>query len=293
MNKRSVIAHENPGIRNVPTRARAWQQLLARDETEAVETEGGELALTMQEGQLQLLFAFETMEVMKTDLRPMWALLQKDLKRFKVQYLRFDLVQFPVREWIDPMLDEIGFVHFGDWLELEHREIAELAPPEPPAGVQIRRATADDFDRIVAIEADAYDEFADGEVATRGRIAASAWVGVLVEDGQVIGYAINNAPEGNIGHIVSSAIASEAWGRKLGVVMLQAAAYQLGTLGAKQAVVRGRPSIPRSVPTAIAAGFRAGRGGAEFRRTLDEKAIAARMKQRQHDGVKARFGNWR
>ncbi len=293
MNERRVIAHDSPAVRNVPLRPRAWQQILNADATEAVETDGGELALAMLDGQLQLLFAFESMETMKAGLPPMWKALHKELKGFKVPYLRFDLAQFPVREWIDPMLDEIGFQPFGEWLELEHRELAEIAPPELPNNVQIRRATEADFDRIVAIEADAYEQYADGEVATRARLAAAAWVGVLVEDGNVVGYAINNAPEANIGRIVSAAIASEAWGIGLGVVMLQAAAYQLGTLGAKQSIVRARPSIPRSVATGIAAGFRAGRGGAEFRRTLDEKALAARLKQRQFDGVKARFGNWR
>jgi GNAT superfamily N-acetyltransferase len=293
MNERRVMATENPGVRNVPVRARAWQQLLDAETTEAVESEGGEMAIAFVEGQLQLFFAFETMEAMKAAFRAMWDALHEELQEIDLPYLRFDLVQFPVREWIDPMLDEVGFVPFGEWMELEHRELADLVPPEAPGGVRIRRATEADFDRIVAIEEDSYEDFADGEEATRARLESAAWAGVLEEDGEVIGYAINGAVEGGVGRILSSAVAAEQWGRGLGVVMLQAAAFQIASQGARQAVVRGRPSIPRSVPTAVAAGFRPGRSGTEFRRSLDEEEIAERRRKRQYDGVKARFGNWR
>jgi GNAT superfamily N-acetyltransferase len=210
-----------------------------------------------------------------------------------VPYVKLDLVAFPVREWLDPMLDMHGFFPFPEWMDLEHRAVSEVVPPEVPAGVSIRRATPEDFDRIVEIEADAYGDAADGEEATRMRLEDAAWVGVLVEADEVIGYAINGAPENGSGRVLSVAVAPEAWGRKLGAVILQAATYQLGAAGARQAIVRARPDVPRSLPTAVAVGYRPGRSGFELRRTTDEAAIAARLAERQVAGVKVRFGRWR
>jgi GNAT superfamily N-acetyltransferase len=281
-------------VRNAPIRPREWQRVLDRPDTEAVEVDGGEMALVMQDGQLHLMFAFESNELLQTAFNPMWESLKEKLSGYPVGYLKLDLVAFTVREWLDPMLDMHGFLPFPEWMDLEHRSLSEVVPPEVPAGLSIRRATPADFDRIVEIESESYGEGADGPEATRVRLDAAAWVGVLVEGNSVIGYAINNAPEApaNIGRIASCAIAPEAWGRGLGKVMLTAAAYQQATAGAKQAIVRGRPDVPRSLPTAIATGFRPGRSGFELRRTLDEAAIAERFAQRAHDGVKVRFGGW-
>lgn len=281
-------------IRNAPIRPREWQRVLDLPDTEAVEVDGGEMALVMQDGQLHLMFAFESNELLQTAFNPMWESLKEKLTSYPVGYVKLDLVAFTVREWLDPMLDMHGFLPAPEWMDLEHRSLSEVVPPEVPAGLSIRRATPADFDRIVAIEADAYGEAADGPEATRARLAAAAWVGVLVEGDQVVGYAINTAPDGpqQIGRVVSCAIDPDAWGRKLGAVMLQAATYQLASAGAKQAIVRGRPDVPRSLPTAIACGYRPGRSGFELRRTLDEAAIAERLAQRAHDGVKVRFGRW-
>jgi hypothetical protein len=61
---------------------------------------------------------------------------------------------------------------------------------------------------------------------------------------------------------------------------------------ARQAVVRARPDVPRSLPTAVAVGYRPGRSGFELRRTLDDDAIARRLEERKIAGVKVRFGRW-
>jgi ribosomal protein S18 acetylase RimI-like enzyme len=279
-------------VRNFPMKPRDWETLLDLDETTAVEVDGGEMALVMHDGQLQLMFSFETNEVMKAAFSPMWTALKPKLKQYKVPYARFDLVAFPVREWIDHMLDEADFVPFAEWIEMEHRETADLTPPEPPAGVTIRKATAADEARIVEIEADAYDVQSDGAEVTRARLAAASWTGVLEEDGAVIAYAINDIEDG-AGRIVSAAVAPEAWGRGFGAVIVQAAAYQLAASGARLITLLARPGIPRSIETARAVGFRPGRSGSEFRRSLDERANAARRKQRHVEGMKVRFGDWR
>lgn len=288
------IIETRTAVRNTPIKPREWEALLDLDDTEAVEVDGGELALVTRDGQLHLMFAFDTNEVMKAAFNPMWAALKPRLKQFKAYpYTRFDLVAFPVREWIDHMLDEADFLPVGVWIEMEQRAAAEVAPPEAPDGMRIRRATEADGDRIAAIEADAYGEYSDGAVVTAARLADAPWTGVIEEDGEVVAYAINAAVEGTSGRTLSLGVAEEARGQGLGRVMLQAATYQLAAAGARRVNVVAWPDVPGSVETARAIGFRPGMSGTEFRRSLDEQANQARRHSRHVEGMKVRFGEWR
>lgn len=135
--------------------------------------------------------------------------------------------------------------------------------------------------------------FSDGSAVTSARFEAAPWTGVLEEDGEVIAYAINAAVEGGLGRTLSLGVAPEARGRGLGSTMLQAAAYQLAATGGRRLAATARPDIPGSVDAARRLGYRAGRSGTEFRRSLDERANKARRQQRHVEGMKVRFGEWR
>lgn len=288
------IIKTRAAVRNTPVKPRDWEAILDDDATEAVEVDGGEMALTVRDGQLHLMFAFDSNEVMKAAFNPMWAALKPKLKRYRsYEYCRFDLVAFPVREWIDHMLDEADFLLQGGWTEMEHRDPGDLTPPEPPAGVTIRRATPADLPRILEIEAGSYGPFSDGPEVTSARFEAAPWTGVLVDDAQVIAYAINAPVEGAVGRTLSLGVASEARGGQLGSTMLQAAAFQLAATGARRAVAVARPDVPGSVDTARRLGYRPAHSGTEFRRSLDERANKERRDQRHIQGMKVRFGEWR
>ena len=75
--------------------------------------------------------------------------------------------------------------------------------------------------------------------------------------------------------------------------MLAAALYQLASKDATSAVLRVRPDITQGLRVASGLGFRHLRSGIEFRRSVDEAAIAAARETRRVGGVKARFGDWR
>jgi len=288
------IIETRAAVRNTPVKPRDWEAILDDEDTEAVEVDGGELALVVRDGQLHLMFAFDSNEVMKAAFNPMWAALKPKLKRYKsYQYCRFDLVAFPVREWIDHMLDEADFLLQGGWTEMEHRDPADITPPEAPEGVTIRRATSADLPRILELETASYGPFSDGADVTAARFEAAPWTGVLVEDGEVIAYAVNAAIEGNVGRTLSLGVAPAARGRGLGSTMLQAAAYQLAATGARRLAAVARPDVPGSIDAARRLGYRPGHSGTEFRRSLDERVNKERREQRHIQGMKVRFGEWR
>ena len=279
--------------RNIPRSVDEWEVLLDAGPTIAVEVDAGELALVQQDGQLQLHFAFDSLEAMKQAFGLMWRELQPRLAGTGYPYVQIDLVEHPNRRWIEELLGEADFGPYGEWLEFTHDEPGEVEPPEIPDGLTMRRGTAADFVAIVALEGDAYGEWADGPHATSHRLERAGWVGVLEEDGEVLAYAFNTPIEDGRGAIQSCAVHPDAQDDGLGRVILQAATFQLGGAGARYVLVRTRPDLPKGARLANGLGFAVSRRGVEFRRSTDEDAIARAREELRVRGMKVRFGGWR
>lgn len=191
------------------------------------------------------------------------------------------------------LLDENDFEPLGDWLEFAHNDIRDIAPPEIPAGLTMRRGNADDHEAVIALEGAAYGDFTDGATATRSRLQAAAWLGVLERDGRIIGYAFNGPVEANRGEVISCAVQPSEQNRSIGKVILGAATYQLASAGARTASVRVWPEIPRGARIAQAVGYRVGNRGVELRRDSDEAVLAEHREEQRIRNMRVRFGNWR
>lgn len=281
-------------LRNAPIRARAWRELLEKDDVASIASDGGEMVLALQDGQLNLHYAFADLEEMRREFVPLFDELKAEIDSFDADYVRIDLVQLSDRTWIEPLLAETDFQPFGEWMDMVRLELEpEMLPPEFPDGVTMRRGGPDDSDAIVEIESAAFDEVGDGEATTRARVETAAWVGVLERDGKPVAYALNDEVERAEGHVTSSAVHPDAWGSGFGVLVLAAATYQLVASDARSATVRVRPEIIPALRTTREAGFKAGPRGIEWRRPADEDVIAERRQALRVKGVKARFGGWR
>ena len=292
--RRQQVEESGPELRNAPMRHRAWLELVQHDDVASIESDAGALVLAMQDGQLNLHYAFGELETMRLELGPLFEQLKGEIGSFDANYVRIDLIQLVNRDWVQPLLRGIDFEEFAEWMDMVHPKLdPDAPPPEFSQGVTMRRGEADDADRIVEIEAAAYGDLADGEVATRERLATAAWVGVLESDGAPIAYAINGEVERAEGRIHSAAVHPDAWGEGLGRQILAAASYQLVASEARSAVVRVRPDIPQALQVTQALGFTPGPRGVEWRRTVDEQAIEERRARARISGVKARFGGWR
>lgn len=281
-------------LRNAPIRPRAWRELLEDDDVASIASDGGEMLLRLQDGQLNLHYAFAELEEMRREFVPLFDDLKGEVESFDADYIRIDLVQIPDRTWIEPLLEETDFQPFTEWMDMVAPELEpDMDPPDFPDGVTMRRGGPEDADAIVEIEAAAFDELGDGESAMRARVEAAAWVGVLERDGKPIAYALNDEVERAEGHVSSSAVHPDEWGNGLGVVVLSAAIYQLASVEARSVTIRVRPEITAALRTTRDAGLKPGARGIEWRRPVDEDVIAERRQSLRLRGVKARFGGWR
>ena len=292
--RRDIAASRPPMFRNTPMQPRAWRELLLDDDVAAIESDAGGLLLTLDDGQLNLHYGFADLEEMRLSFIPMFDELKEEIGSFDADYVRIDLVQVPDRTWTEPLLHQTDFKEFGEWMDMVNAELdPAMSPPEFPSEVTMRRATPDDVEAIVELEAEAYGKFSDGEAATLTRLEAAGWVGVLEQDGEIIAYAANAEVERGEGRVVSSGVHPDDRGNGYGKLMLQAATYQLIANDARRASVRVRPEFPAALRVTQAVGYRPDLRGIEWRRHADEDAIAADRMALRLSGVKARFGGWR
>jgi GNAT superfamily N-acetyltransferase len=279
----------------MPISARQWEELLARPDVTSVGLDDGStLALVPRGGQICLYYTFADEEAGRLRFAELWAELEDDIEEEGWPYTRIDLVELPNRTWIEALLHAADFRPFGEWMELERRELSEeMPPPFIPQDASMRRATEDDHETIIEIEEAAYGEDADGPEAMDLRLDQASWVGVLEHDGAIAGYAVNEYGGGLQGRIVSAAIRPEHWGHGWGRVLLDAAAYQLASQGATRAQVEVNPLVGAAIRAATGSGFRPGRRGVELRRPTDA-AIREQVREAERNtGIKARFGSWR
>ena len=280
--------------RNIPRSIGEWEELLDGEDSDAVETEVGEMVLVHRRAQLQLHYAFDSLEAMRRVWHPMFERLRPRIAESGYPYVQIELVEHPNRRWIEGLLAESGFEPLGDWLEFVHNDARALDPPEIPDGLTMRRGAAGDHEAVIALEGAAYGEHSDGATATRTRLAGAVWLGVLERDGQAVAYALNNAVEAARGEIASCAVAPDEQGGGLGKIILGAATYQLASAGARTVTVRVRPDIPQGARIAQTIGYRVGTRGVELRRDSDEALLTQRREDRQ--GARTahvRFGGWR
>lgn len=292
--ERERMQNVQPMLRNTPMRGRQWRDLLERDDIALAESEAGQLLVVPQDGQLNLHYAVTSEEAGRQGFAAMFADIEDSIDEAGWEYTRIDLVELPNRLWIETLLRDAGFRAFGEWMDMEKRDMrTDVQPPEIPEAFAMRRGGDDDHDAVVAMEAAAYDDDSLGEQTTRTQLEDAAWLGILEKDGEPVSYAINNHARGAQARILSAAVDPEHRGSGLGRVMLEAAAYQIVSQEATLAVVRVNPLIGPAVRAATAAGFRGARRGIEFRRPTDADVRQQIEDSERVTGVKARFGEWR
>lgn len=280
-------------LRNAPIRPRDWRALMDTEDAVHLESDGGEMLLVPDQGELRLHWAYEDIEQMRLLFPRHFEAMKQHISADVADYVVMDLISVVNRDWFDPLLRDADFALFAEWMDMAHPALDAATVPEFPEGVTMRRATDDDIERLREIWKGAYGDYADGDRAFDAMVNEASWAGVLEANGEVAAFALNGEVERAEGRILTAAVAPEHWGNGYGKLVLAAAMYQLASKDATRAVLRVRPDIRQALRVCSELGFRHFRSGIEFRRSVDEAAIAAAREQRRVGGVKARFGDWR
>lgn len=291
---RRLIESASPWtLRNAPIRPRDWRALTETEGAVHIESDGGEMLLVPDQGQLRLHWAYESIGAMRDLFPDQFAAIRDEISAEDADYVVMDLINVVNRDWFDPLLRDADFALFAEWMEMAHPALDAVALPEFPEGTAMRRGTDEDIERLREIWHAAYGEYAEGDRSFDAMVNEATWAGVLEVDGQIAAFALNGSVDRAEGRILAAAVAPEFWGNGYGRLVLGAAAYQLASKDATRAVIRVRPDIKQALRTCSDLGFRHLRSGIEFRRSVDEAAIAAAREARRVGGVKARFGDWR
>ncbi len=293
MERRQLQATEPFGLKNMPMRPRERARLLETPGAVHVESDDGEVILVPDLGQLRLYWGFDDQETMRQVFPEMFEALREHITPDGADYVATDLVGLPTREWLMPMFRDAMFEFFAEWMDMTNPGLDPDVIPEFPEGVTIRRAQEDDFERCREIWLAAQGEVAEGPRSFDAMIDESTWIGAMEDGGTLVGFVINGEVDRAEGRVLTMAVAPEADGHNYGVLLLQAATYQLTTQEARRATIRVRPDIPNALKTCADAGFKFSRGGLEYRRPTDESLIEEVLEERRRVGVKARFGKWR
>lgn len=294
MNERQRIADAQPFLlRNVPLRPRQWERLLTTPGAVRLSDKRGEMLLVPERGQYHLHWAYDDIESMRLLFPKMWAQIRRQVNPDQADHIQLDLVEVQNRDWFDPMLNDADFFLFAEWMEMVHPDLDPKKVPEFPDGVKMRRATDNDLDAFSEIWSDAYGDLNDGERTFEAMVEEVTWAGALEADGKIVAFAMNGAIEHTEGEILAACVAPDAWGNGYGRLVLGAAAYRHASQGAVRARIKVRPDIKPALKTCADLGFRFHRAGVEYRRPVDEEAIARAREERRVIGVKARFGGWR
>lgn len=296
MNERRQIEAQNAAfsLRNAPLKPREREALLQQPGAFHVESDNGEVILAPVEGQQRLFWAFRDVESMRQEFAAMWQQAKEHIDRDEVDYVATDVSGLPTREWLDPLLRDADFEFFAEWMDMANPDLDADAVPEFPDGLTMRKASDADLERMYDIWAEAYGEYADGPATFDWLTEQAAWAGALEDaDGELVAFAFNSPVERAEGRVLAAAVAPEAWGNGYGRLILAAAVFQLAASDAVRASIRVRPDIKQSLRTCADLGFKFARAGVEYRRSVDEEAIAQKREERRIAGVKARFGKWR
>ena len=280
-------------MRNTPMSPREWQELTDVPGVTSISADVGDLALVRQRGELALYWQFEDLDSMRQHFQPMFEELREEIAGADVDFVTMDLVQVRERDWLKPLLADADFEFFAEWLDMIHPGLDPEAIPEFPEGVEMRRASDDDVERMFEIWNAAYGELARAAGTFDYYLDTHTWAGVLERDGEILGFAINGPVRAAEGVVLEVAVAPEHRGHGYGQLLLEAATFQLTTQDARRATIRVRPDIKQALRSCSEVGFKPGTGGLEYRRTTDEALIAERREERRKTGVKARFGGWR
>lgn len=137
---------------------------------------------------LRVAYEFDSLNAIRSHLTNLLTDLGELAHERGIELMTMDYNDFPHRHWVDPMLMGAGFAPPAEVSVLRLRDVREVQPPEPAAGVSAREATADDADLIAEIEERTAGEGAHAPPLDARFLSDARWVGIAEVDGAAAGF---------------------------------------------------------------------------------------------------------
>lgn len=254
------------------------------DEIERLASTAGTLAEQTDDGivigqivgdRLQVHFAYDSVENMRTQFRPAFEAIEtkamEDPAVRSVEILYDNMVN---RHLIEMIMEGCTLAAAEDWLLMGRRLPVEPDPDDaPPAtaedGAGFRTATADDVDAIAAVDVAAYGDLGVPASVVTAWMASGHGVGVLEREGQVVGAAawLRQGPRAIVRRL---GVLPDERRRGYGTVLLEQAAYRLNTEGGRRLELMLNPN-PASIGFARARRLAQQGAGLVYRKQIGAK----------------------
>ena len=137
---------------------------------------------------LRVAYEFDSLNAIRNHLTRLLTELGELAHARGARLITMDYNDFPHRHWVDPMLIGAGFAPPSEVGVMRLRDVREVSPPAPAAGMSARPATAEDAEAIAGIEERAAGEGAHAPPLDGRFLEDASWVGIAEADGEPAGF---------------------------------------------------------------------------------------------------------
>lgn len=263
-----------------------------REHPELIVERDGNILSVDAVGGAKLIYGFENPRAF-VDLFPEMfeELLPKLHNALGSESVRFRLTYSPARPMAEPVLKKLMFTPEREWLGFNLKKNVKL-PPASATGVKFRDATEDDAAELSRIDRESFPNTPILPEAMLDRLRSErVQVIVAVVGGEVVGFALIEAPEEGTGWISVLAVTAAHRGRGIGRALAVRAAKRIFGLGGDEAGLSTDVDNATAIRLYVGLGFKQDRAGRDYSRPTDPKRIE--QLRAQGEGTFVRFGNWR
>lgn len=161
-----------------------FDSILQHPDLLAAQCDDGYVAGTPWGRHLRVAYEFDSLNAIRQHLTALLNDIGELAHQRGAGLITMDYNDFPHRHLVDPMLIGAGFTDPAEVCLMRLRDVRDIEPPPPAAGISVRIAAESDVDAIAAIEECASGEGAHAPPLDQLFLDDAAWVGVAEIDGE-------------------------------------------------------------------------------------------------------------
>jgi ribosomal protein S18 acetylase RimI-like enzyme len=278
---------------------------IEREEFERIQRERPELVAASETGLMLLspkgsrawlLYAFDSIDTLRREFRPMFEGLAGSLKADEAKngvFLWY--TDQPNRPYVEPVLSECLFTLKDEWMEMDL--VALPDEPEPAddiaPGFVLRPVAPSEYEALAAIDVAAFadDTWQAADFIDAAKRAFEMRVLEERASGRLVGYVGLRVQEGRVGKVSLLTVHPEYQRRGLGEAMLRWGLAWFRGQGTRRARLTVHTDNPAAIALYRKLGFVPGQRGLTYRRPTSKQELDEMAAKRK--GTYIKFGGWR